>query len=80
VHENGQKTSECIEDVCVNIDKRIRIFTELHMQNTILKIQMLTKFLKLISIVGIGFILNIEKLVTLCPFEINLLTKISELF
>jgi hypothetical protein len=38
------------------------------------------KFLKLISIVGIGFILNIEKLVTLCPFEINLLTKISELF
>ena len=27
----------------------------------------------------IGF-LNIEKLVTLCPFEINLLTKISELF
>lgn len=49
MHENGQKTSECIEDVCVNIDKRIIIFTELHMQNTILKIQMLTKLFYIIN-------------------------------
>ncbi len=33
-------------------------------------------FLKLISGVIIGLILNIEKLVTLCPFKINLLIKI----
>jgi hypothetical protein len=37
-------------------------------------------FLKLISEVIMGLILNIEKLVTLCPFKINLLIKISELF